>query len=53
MEAVQAQVLTHYRSELVDRIRANGGVLVLRAEAALRNQAAATSQQIFRNLIRS
>lgn len=27
MEAVQAQVLTHYRSELVDRIRANGGVL--------------------------
>jgi 4-hydroxy-3-methylbut-2-enyl diphosphate reductase len=24
---VQAQVLTHYRSELVDRIRANGGVL--------------------------
>jgi 4-hydroxy-3-methylbut-2-enyl diphosphate reductase len=27
MEAVQAQVLTHYRSELVDRIRANGGAL--------------------------
>lgn len=27
MEAVQAQVLSHYRSELVDRIRANGGVL--------------------------
>jgi 4-hydroxy-3-methylbut-2-enyl diphosphate reductase len=27
MEAVQAQVLTHYRSELVERIRANGGVL--------------------------
>src|ERR1043165_1579006 len=27
MEAVQAQVLTHYRSELVDRIRANGGML--------------------------
>ena len=27
MEAVQAQVLSHYRSELVDRIRARGGVL--------------------------
>jgi 4-hydroxy-3-methylbut-2-enyl diphosphate reductase len=27
MEAVQAQVLTHYRSELVERIRANGGVI--------------------------
>src|SRR6201985_3775948 len=27
LEAVQAQVLTHYRSELVERIRANGGVL--------------------------
>ena len=27
MEAVQAQVVSHYRSELVDRIRANGGVL--------------------------
>src|SRR5712672_271804 len=27
MEAVQAQVLTHYRSELVERIRASGGVL--------------------------
>jgi 4-hydroxy-3-methylbut-2-en-1-yl diphosphate reductase len=27
MEAVQAQVLTHYRSELVERIRAGGGVL--------------------------
>ena len=27
MEAVQAQVLSHYRSELVDRIRANGNVL--------------------------
>jgi 4-hydroxy-3-methylbut-2-enyl diphosphate reductase len=27
MEAVQAQVLSHYRSDLVDRIRANGGVL--------------------------
>src|SRR6058998_2298465 len=27
MQAVQAQVLSHYRSELVDRIRANGGVL--------------------------
>jgi 4-hydroxy-3-methylbut-2-enyl diphosphate reductase len=27
MAAVQAQVLSHYRSELVDRIRANGGVL--------------------------
>jgi 4-hydroxy-3-methylbut-2-en-1-yl diphosphate reductase len=27
MEAVQAQVLSHYRSELVDRIRANGCVL--------------------------
>src|SRR6059058_913252 len=27
MEAVQAQVLSHYRSELVDRIRANGYVL--------------------------
>src|SRR5271167_290268 len=27
MEAVQAQVLTHYRSELVERIRANGHVL--------------------------
>jgi 4-hydroxy-3-methylbut-2-enyl diphosphate reductase len=27
MQAVQAQVLSHYRSEVVDRIRANGGVL--------------------------
>src|SRR5882724_8289331 len=27
MEAVQAQVLSHYRSELVDRIRAKGHVL--------------------------
>src|SRR5262245_63695301 len=27
MEAVQAQVLSHYRSELVDHIRANGHVL--------------------------
>src|SRR6267143_2055211 len=27
MEAVQAQVLSHYRSELVERIRANGDVL--------------------------
>ncbi len=27
MEAVQAQVLSHYRSQLVERIRANGGVL--------------------------
>jgi 4-hydroxy-3-methylbut-2-enyl diphosphate reductase len=27
METVQAQVLSHYRSELVERIRANGGVL--------------------------
>ena len=27
MEAVQAQVVSHYRSELVNRIRANGGVL--------------------------
>jgi 4-hydroxy-3-methylbut-2-enyl diphosphate reductase len=27
MEAVQAQVVSHYRSELVDRIRANGGIL--------------------------
>ena len=27
MEAVQAQVISHYRSELVERIRANGGVL--------------------------
>ncbi len=27
MEAVQAQVLSHYRSELVERIRASGGVL--------------------------
>ena len=27
MEAVQAQVVSHYRSELVERIRANGGVL--------------------------
>src|SRR5512147_2179054 len=27
MEAVQAQVLSHYRSEIVERIRANGGVL--------------------------
>ena len=26
MEAVQAQVLSHYRSELVDRIRAKGMV---------------------------
>ena len=28
MEAVQAQVLSHYRSELVERIRAHGGMLV-------------------------
>ncbi len=27
MEAVQAQVLSHYRSELVERIRARGGVI--------------------------
>ena len=27
MQAVQAQVVAHYRSELVERIRANGGVL--------------------------
>ena len=27
MEAVQAQVLSHYRSEIVESIRANGGVL--------------------------
>src|SRR6185295_16851928 len=27
MEAVQAQVLSHYRSEIVERIRANGFVL--------------------------
>ncbi|HTX21831.1 MAG TPA: 4-hydroxy-3-methylbut-2-enyl diphosphate reductase [Candidatus Aquilonibacter sp.] len=27
MEAVQAQVLSHYRSELVERIRAGGGML--------------------------
>ena len=27
MEAVQAQVLSHYRSEMVERIRANGNVL--------------------------
>src|SRR5512142_126718 len=27
MEAVQAQVLSHYRSELIDRIRAEGDVL--------------------------
>src|SRR4030095_13352521 len=27
MEAVQAQVLSHYRSELVERIRANGQIL--------------------------
>lgn len=27
MEAVQAQVLSHYRSELVESIRANGGIL--------------------------
>ena len=27
MEAVQAQVVAHYRSELVDRIRALGGIL--------------------------
>src|SRR5450756_551689 len=27
MAAVQAQVLSHYRSELVERIRANGHVL--------------------------
>ena len=30
MEAVQAQVLSHYRSELVERIRANGNVLAAR-----------------------
>jgi 4-hydroxy-3-methylbut-2-enyl diphosphate reductase len=30
MEAVQAQVLSHYRSELVDRIRAGGHVLSAR-----------------------
>jgi len=29
MEAVQALVVQHYRSELVDRIRANGGVLTV------------------------
>ena len=27
MEAVQAKVLSHYRSEIVEKIRANGGVL--------------------------
>src|SRR6266404_3318237 len=27
MEAVRAQVVAHYRSELVDRIRAHGGIL--------------------------
>lgn len=27
MEAVQAKVLSHYRSELVEQIRANGGIL--------------------------
>jgi 4-hydroxy-3-methylbut-2-en-1-yl diphosphate reductase len=27
MEAVQAQVISHYRSELVTRIRVNGGIL--------------------------
>jgi len=27
MEAVSAQVLSHYRSEIVENIRANGGVL--------------------------
>src|SRR5688572_18112536 len=27
MQAVQAQVVSHYRSELVDRIRSQGGVL--------------------------
>ncbi len=27
MEAVQAQVLSHYRSELVESVRANGGML--------------------------
>jgi 4-hydroxy-3-methylbut-2-enyl diphosphate reductase len=27
MEAVQAKVLSHYRSEIVENIRANGGVL--------------------------
>ena len=27
METVQAQVVAHYRSELVDRIRAHGGIL--------------------------
>lgn len=27
MEAVQAQVLSHYRSELVERVRAHGGIL--------------------------
>src|SRR5580698_7616052 len=27
MEQVQAQVLSHYRSEIVENIRANGGVL--------------------------
>src|SRR5882757_4964508 len=27
MQAVQAQVLSHYRSELVERIRANGHIL--------------------------
>src|SRR5437867_12809238 len=27
MEAVQAEVLSHYRSELVERLRANGGLL--------------------------
>jgi 4-hydroxy-3-methylbut-2-en-1-yl diphosphate reductase len=30
MEAVQAQVLSHYRSELVERLRANGGMLSAR-----------------------
>ena len=28
MEQVQAQVLSHYRSEIVEKIRANGGVLL-------------------------
>src|SRR5919197_4864998 len=27
MEAVQAEVLSHYRSELVEKLRANGGLL--------------------------
>src|SRR6058998_2284181 len=27
MEAVQAQVISHYRSEVVERIRANGNVI--------------------------